>query len=247
MTGIRNSNMTLYPFGFPYISIKNGLPNEISFRNERMTYNQIICPQTTSPSQFSFTSHDDAIFIRFQPWALYNLTNKHASSFSDKYQDLSIIGKTFGRSLVNILEGKSKPEKKSEEIEKIILRSIKRPDIDERVKAALEYIEYNNGMVDVKSLSKKVCLSSRRVQQLFNLYIGLSPKKMASIYRLHKIIYDVMKNNYWSNPLDYHYDQAHFINDFKKLTNMSLDNFKKGIYTPQEVEATLRLNLYQKN
>jgi AraC-like DNA-binding protein len=244
MQGIRNFELTIYPLGYPYITIKVGSPNKITFKNKKISYNQIFSAQTTYPTLFNFSLHEEAIFIRFKPWALYNLANKKSSFFTNNYWDISCINTDLNKKLNNIFLGNLDSEKKGLIIEKEIIQCIKQPKIDSRIIDTLEYIKAKNGVITIRELSDDIEISSRRLQQLFNIYIGISPKQTASIYRLHKIIYDIMKNIYPSSYLDFHYDQSHFIHDFKKLTNMSLNEFKNLIFTPEEINATLRLNLY---
>jgi hypothetical protein len=61
----------------------------------------------------------------------------------------------------------------------------------------------------------------RRLQRLFNQYVGVSPKWVIARYRIHEALERVHENkvNSWASlALDLGYaDQAHFIRDFKAL------------------------------
>jgi AraC-like DNA-binding protein len=61
----------------------------------------------------------------------------------------------------------------------------------------------------------------RRLQRLFNQYVGVSPKWVIARYRIHEALERVHENkvkNWVSLALDLGYaDQAHFIRDFKAL------------------------------
>jgi AraC-like DNA-binding protein len=245
MEGIRNTDIMLYSFGFPYISVKSGMPNKFQFQNKNYSYNSILATQTTSPSLFTFALDMQAIFIRFQPWALYNLTGRSAQKITEEYWDLSVIDNGLSEELMKILYSEESPEYKGDQTENLILSIIKDHKIDSRIETSISYIKGKSGIINIAELASHVNVSIRRLQQLFAKYVGVSPKKMASIYRLHKVIHDVMLKKYPSSNYQYHYDQAHFINDFKRMTGMSFSFFKESIFTPQEVEATLRLNLYR--
>lgn len=245
MDGIRNVDVVLYPLGFPYISIKSGAPNKFQFQNKNYSYNSILATQTTSPSLFTFALDMEAIFIRFKPWALYNLTGLVAQEMAEEYWGLSIIQEGLSDILLEILNSDNSHDSKGQKVEEVMLNVIKEQKIEPRIHESIKYIKENNGIINIKDLASSVNISLRRLQQLFAKYVGISPKKIASIYRLHKVINDVMLNKYPSSNYQYHYDQAHFINDFKRMTGMPFSYFKESIFTPQEVEATLRLNLYR--
>lgn len=244
MHGIRSADVTLYPLGYPYISIKSGRQNTFQFKSKEYRYNTVLAAQTVTPSFFQFSLDMDAVFIRLQPWALYNFTGSISSHFFQEFWNLEIIGNDLESELMEIINKESTAEIKGGLVEKALSKSLKSTRLDERVIHAIEYIKNEYGIIKIEKLADKVNLSIRRLQQLFETYIGLSPKKLAAIYRLHKIIHDLMLKKYPSSSYQYHFDQAHFINDFKKMTHMSFQEYKDSIYTSQEVGATLHLNLY---
>ena len=117
-------------------------------------------------------------------------------------------------------------------------------DIDACVQKAIYLIKENHGTNKIEDLADHVNVSERRLQQLFAEYIGISPKKVASIYRIHKVIYDLLKDNYQYCIYAYHYDQVHFINDFKKMLGMSFSQFRESVSTTEQGNKMLRFNLY---
>lgn len=117
-------------------------------------------------------------------------------------------------------------------------------DIDGRVKKAISLIKEKHGTNKIEDLAHFVNVSERRLQQLFAEYIGISPKRVASIYRIHKVVYDLLKDNCQTSIYAYHYDQAHFINDFKKHSGMSFSQFRESVFTSGQGKKILQFNLY---
>lgn len=85
---------------------------------------------------------------------------------------------------------------------------------------------YNSGY-----LADKYFISERQLRRKFNSKIGLSPKSFIQAIRLSKFLHkmDKTKQNLTQvgNELGY-FDQAHFINDFKKHTHLTPRQFQKA-------------------
>ena len=62
-------------------------------------------------------------------------------------------------------------------------------------------------------------MSRRHFQRKFKDYTGFTPKKLQRIVRLHAAVCSEIPKNLTTLAIDSgFYDQAHFINDFKKVT-----------------------------
>ncbi len=233
-----------YPLGYPFIYIAAKNSYGTGFKGNDSSFQPILAAQIDRPKTFSFTLNSGGILIRLKPWTLYNLTGKSATCLTNGCWGLSIINGYLSNSLWKVLNQSQSLEYKVWETEKILLHSLKDHTIEPRLVNAIAYVKAKFGIVKIEELAAHVCLSTRRLQQLFAQHIGLSPKKIASIYRLHKIIHDMFLNESPYCSHQYHFDQAHFINDFKKLTGMSFGNFKKSMHTTQSIKTISKLNLY---
>ncbi|MFN8436587.1 MAG: AraC family transcriptional regulator [Cytophagales bacterium] len=90
---------------------------------------------------------------------------------------------------------------------------------------AVDIIYSSKGLISIKDLESKMGYSKRYIDSLFKDYIGISPKKLASIERFQSF-YHLWANAdttdfYTNNLVDNYYDQAHFIKEFKKYTGHS--------------------------
>lgn len=92
---------------------------------------------------------------------------------------------------------------------------------DHPVDQALEIIFSKKGMTDVASVCKELSIGDRYLQQLFQKYVGLSPKFFARIVRfshIFSVIKEAAPN--WADVVYEagYYDQSHFIRNFKAFT-----------------------------
>jgi AraC-like DNA-binding protein len=76
----------------------------------------------------------------------------------------------------------------------------------------------------VEQLVRELGVGARRLQRLFDEYVGVSPKWIIQRYRLHEAAERIAAGcaNDWATlALDLGYaDQAHFIRDFKRLVGL---------------------------
>ena len=86
---------------------------------------------------------------------------------------------------------------------------------------AVEEIVANPGVTRVQQLVTRLDSSERTLQRLFRRYVGASPRWVIKRYR----VYEALEQLTPGRPLEFaalaqnlgYFDQAHFINDFKKL------------------------------
>ncbi|MGK7396631.1 MAG: helix-turn-helix domain-containing protein [Candidatus Cyclobacteriaceae bacterium M3_2C_046] len=244
MKGIRQSMVCLAPLGYPYIHVKAGKVNRITYEHRLYKMNAYLAGQTQVPTYFNFALDMDAVFIRLQPWGLKFFTVQSVHSYTGAYWPLSVLQKDLSPAIREIITSETTDWHKGQAIEQLLLHHVHPLELEQRIITSLQLIKNNCGKVKIEDLADQINVSCRRFQQLCLHHIGLSPKKMAKIYRLHRIIYDVVNQQYPSSLYDYHYDQAHFIRDFKRMTHMSLKKFKLAVFTEEEKLAVLRTNLY---
>ena len=93
------------------------------------------------------------------------------------------------------------------------------------VEFAISTILTNQSPLDLNDLSNKIGYSHKHFIYLFKKQVGLTPKSFQKIIRFQKTIQDIESQTIidWSNLAfgSGYYDQAHFINDFKKLSGFS--------------------------
>lgn len=117
--------------------------------------------------------------------------------------------------------------KRCQHISAVVLAHIKPTDIDKRLVRYIRYCHQNvTGKID---LSDQQCsefgLSSRQLRRLSRLYLGISPREFSRVLRFQYAL-----NMMQTNPqicTDSYYDQAHFIKEFKRLSGLTPQAFKR--------------------
>jgi AraC-like DNA-binding protein len=69
-----------------------------------------------------------------------------------------------------------------------------------------------------------VCLGIKQFERIFSKYVGVNPKKFASIVRFQNVLQTNSKGKRRLSQIavyNGYYDQSHFIHDFKSLTGLT--------------------------
>ncbi|WP_417623681.1 AraC family transcriptional regulator [Paremcibacter congregatus] len=110
------------------------------------------------------------------------------------------------------------------------------PDIDPMillVNAIVARICEDRTIQKVADLCEAYTLEPRKLQRLFQKYVGISAKWIIIRYRLHEALERVEKNdtlNWTDLALDLGYfDQSHFINDFKALLGQTPEQYQQSL------------------
>jgi len=114
-------------------------------------------------------------------------------------------------------------------LEKLIVN----PFVDFAVNSILQ----SPNQVSIHSLSNKVGYSQKHLIKIFKEHVGVTPKAFLKIIRFQKAIeeLEITKTANWTKIAfdSGYYDQAHFINDFKKYSGFTPNHYlnTKGEFT----------------
>lgn len=108
------------------------------------------------------------------------------------------------------------------------------PPLDPNVETACHVVEEivnDRSLTRVEDIVVRCGIQERTLQRLFHRYVGASAKWVVKRYRIYEALEQlaVGKPAEWAmlaQDLGY-YDQAHFINDFKKLVGRSPSEYVK--------------------
>ena len=92
------------------------------------------------------------------------------------------------------------------------------------VKQSLQLIKSQNGLVNIESVAKSLDVNLRRIERLFNSQVGMTPKEYSRNLRIKAARSYIKSNKLSFTEIAYdlgYYDQAHFINQFKKVTGIT--------------------------
>jgi len=98
------------------------------------------------------------------------------------------------------------------------------------VKQSLQLIKNQQGLVTIESVAKNLDINQRRIERLFNSQVGMTPKEYSRNLRIKAARSYIKSNTLSFTEIAYdlgYYDQAHFINQFNKVTGITPREYLK--------------------
>jgi AraC-like DNA-binding protein len=117
-------------------------------------------------------------------------------------------------------------------VEQFLLARLQPAKTDLLVTTAIEQIRLYGGNIRMTELAEKLYTSKSPLEKRFRQVVGTTPKKFANIIRMKSALF-AMQSPLIENT-DYrlgHYDQAHFIHDFKTFTGTTPEQYLKNLHT----------------
>jgi len=189
----------------------------------------------TEPISIPSGKHSKMLIITFKKGMAYPFYPLPLNELTDYVVDADLI---FGKEIINLREkllGAKTVDKLFLLIEKFLF-NIGRNTINKNVNSkcvefAVSTILNNPSELCLYDLSDKIGYSQKHFISLFKKQVGLTPKSYLKIIRFQKTIQDIESQSIvdW-NSIAYksgYYDQAHFINDFTRLSGFSPTEYIK--------------------
>lgn len=179
------------------------------------------------------TAHCDIIGVRLQPGVIPHVLGVPAAKLTGQLIDLDLL---WGRQAVERvrtqLSAECDPLKRllllREEVERRAAGASVEAGEIHRLCSAL--VEVPNA--SVRSVANRFQLSHRRVIEIFDAYIGLKPKAFQRVSRLRRTLERLAADRCLSWARIAHEagycDQAHFANEFRRLTGLTLSAYSKS-------------------
>jgi AraC-like DNA-binding protein len=175
----------------------------------------------------------ELIGIRFRPGGAYALFGLPMSELADQVIELDLVQKQRFADLRERLLAAGSTDGRFALVESMLLGAL---DFDHSGHPAVHYLASRlrawDGAVRISALVEQVALSHKRLTQLFERDVGMTPKSLAQIYRFQAAIRRIAPddNPDWSSVAADcgYYDQSHMIHDFRRLSGL----------TPSEYVAT---------
>lgn len=173
--------------------------------------------------------------IRFKPFAFWNLISISLCKLNDSVFSLEKIFEINkgGDQLIKQILGENEVHHKIEYAERLFLNLSKNNlSVDSTLRDQINYILDRKGILKINDMYSEFGISKVSLRNHFVNKIGLTPKKISSIWRLNYFLYlqeNASSQNLTQLGLDAgFYDQAHFIKEFKSFFHYSpLPFFKK--------------------
>lgn len=174
------------------------------------------------------------IGIEFFPHGAFPLFGIHMSETADeKIFDSEVLFGRWGRETREILCNLEGVDQKVSFIQdELVTLSRRKRQENCVIEFCVKILKRAHGRVLMKELERETGYTRRYLGLLFKQHVGLPPKVLARIPRFQRfyqkwaqgLSYDTIMNELY----DYYYDQAHFSNEFKRITGYSPREFMTG-------------------
>lgn len=199
------------------------LDKPLSINNKGLPKAHTVCPRKI----FHFDKEKNVSFlsVRFKSGAFRHFTSISFSELNNNYIAVQKLWKAKGTKLVSKLDKLKEIQDIIQEIESFLINVLNENHNikNDKWDIILEELYYNFDNNTIEKLSQKAHLSLRQFERCFKTQFGITAKEFQKITRFQEVIKKILlnrKSDYLNIILDNGYfDQSHFINEFKSLTN----------------------------
>ena len=168
------------------------------------------------------------IIVVFRPFGMSRILNTSAVELKDKIVDLpSVIGNS-ANTLYHLLSDEMPHVQMVESLNHFFGKLIKNFEtrLYPMVMAATDWIIARNGIFKAEELIDFTGYQQRTIERAFQTLVGIAPKKLGNIVRLHHFLGEIKgtgkQYNFTQNVFEAGYfDQAHLIREFRKITGLT--------------------------
>lgn len=203
--------------------------------------NLVVEPQKTmifgpSTRKFSYPIHGKGVVfgVKFKPGGFYPFLNQPISTLLDHPLEVQTILDLSGPELEREIFSLGTEQEMAAVMDRLLLSKL--PEPDEQVLLVNRIISFIAGEREISKVDQ-VCehvgMHIRKLQRLFDQYVGISPKWVIRLYRLQnaaetmdrRLPVDLAR---LSMELGYH-DQPHFSKDFKAVIGCTPEEYRRSV------------------
>ncbi len=182
--------------------------------------------------------------VKFKPGAFYPLVNSPMSAITDRVVEIPALFGASGRALEEAVLSHSGDPSGQIEAAQVFLRERMNAEDDNVgvINTIMKRLIADRMICKVDDLSDALNINKRKLQRLFKVYVGVSPKWVIKRYRLHDAVEQLagIEQPDWPQlalSLGY-FDQAHFIRDFKAIVGVCPTKYAKKVTKNSDSAAT---------
>lgn len=221
----------VYPCGNATMVFHYGSPSIFQKKDssKNIEPNLVICGQQTSYYDLSLSGKTGMILIVFKPHGVKSFFNFPITELLNENLSLHDLLNNETIELEDKLFNSPNNRQRITLLENFLIKRLIHNNEFERVEHALKIIENSKGQIKTQDIAHEVCLGIKQFERTFSKYVGINPKKYASIARFQNVIQ--MKRKHDNSSMfqlafdNGYYDHAHFIHDFKSFTGLSPKEF----------------------
>lgn len=217
----------VYPCGNATMIFHYGTPSKFQKKNSReyIEPSLVICGQQTNFYDLSLSGKTGMILIVFKPHGVKSFFNFPITELLNENLSLQELTNNEAFELEDKLFKSTNNKQRIIHLENFLINRLIHNNDFERIEHAVKLIENSKGQIKAQDIAQEVCLGIKQFERNFSKYVGLNPKKYASIVRFQNVIQMKRKfknsNMYQLASDNGYYDQSHFNHDFKSLTGLT--------------------------
>jgi AraC-like DNA-binding protein len=224
----------VYTYGKIVLVFHYDNPSRFQKRNE-LPYIEprtVVCGQQTGYYDLALAGKTGMIFVIFRPFGAAMFFRMPTIEIKNDNVALENIISNEALEIEDRLLTAKSNRKRIKMVEEFLLKSLVHNCRDDKqISSAFAAVNTFGGKITVRELAEIACLSQRQFDRKFSEFVGLNPKQYLRIVRFQTALqmkkYNYNKN-YTSLAFDCgYYDQAHFIHDFRTITDLSPKEFFK--------------------
>lgn len=186
----------------------------------------------TSPTSVESYGQSKMMVVQFKTLGAFVFLQEPLHYYTNAYVPLDCVFKHDANNTWEQLQEANTILEKFLIIEQMLWRRLLRTQHpNPKLSASIDMLLHNNGNLSIHAICQKMNISRKHLNNLSQAYAGVSPKTLSSLSRLQTTLKIIAKStNEKLTELAYQadfFDQAHFINDFKKHTNMTPKAYAK--------------------
>lgn len=163
--------------------------------------------------------------IRFYPWGAALFSKESMKGTRNGFFDADSHFPQLKTFMEALLFEKPRLRERAALAESFLLENLRERRKIPALWNALDGMLRRKGNVRIEELAGEVLLGSRQLERIFQEYIGLSPKKLSSLFRYQFLWEEILENPYFQildGVYQYGYtDQAHLLHEFKGYHTMN--------------------------
>lgn len=172
-------------------------------------------------------AESEMLVVRFRPGMAWSFLHMPVLEIKDKVVDAELV---FGNEILLFREqllGQAGPEKKFTIAETYLLNRIKNHfDVHPAISYCIAKIGDSPSQASIRDITHKTGYTNKHLISLFGKYAGINPKQYVNVLKFQQAVLSLEKNplqvNWSGLALDCgYYDQAHFINEFKRFSGFN--------------------------
>ncbi|BFH59798.1 AraC family transcriptional regulator [Paenibacillus azoreducens] len=203
--------------------------------------NLVVEPEKTlffgpSPRKFSYPIHGKGMVfgVKFKPGGFYPFLKQPVSTLVDHPLEVQNILDVDGPELEKRILPLSAEQDMVAAMDELLLSKL--PPQDEQivfVNRIIDHIASEHDISKVEQVCAHFGIHIRKLQRLFDQYVGINPKWVIRLYRLQNAAETMEQRlpvdlSRLSMELGYH-DQPHFIKDFKAVVGCTPDEYRRMV------------------